>query len=205
MNAPIFFFIGPPQHGKTEARKLAAEITGLQGASCSDVIHAFLAARMNSTVEKWRAQDKEKRRAAEIEAGDFLCGHIGTLNLVAFDGTVDDDFYRCPSGLIRPLVQRGIRLIDGVRRRIELADAVNHLDWNGIPSVTIWVERPGAPNIKDNTELTREHATEHIVNDGDLAQLRASVRAVLEKYAPPKSEPSIFLGNKQPGGLFLGR
>lgn len=205
MNAPVFFFIGPPQHGKTEARLQASEITGLPGASCSDVIHAFLAARMKSTVAKWREQDREVRRPAEIEAGDYLCGHIGHLNLVAFDPTVDKDFYRCPSGLIRPLVQRGVRLIDGVRRRLELSDAVNHLDWNGIPSVTIWVERPGAPDIRDNTELTREHATEHIVNDGDLAQLKAAVRAVLEKYAPPKSEPSIYLGAKQPGGLFLGR
>ncbi len=210
MQPPVIFFIGPPQHGKTESRKLACEITGLEGASCSDVIHAFIAARLKMSVQDWRNIPREERRQAEIEAGDFLCGSIGKLSTVALDGTVDGEFFRIPSGIIRVLFHRGIRVIDGVRRNLELDQARAHLEWLGIRSIVIWVERPGHATIADNTELTAAQADEKIVNDGDLQALRASVRAVLEKYQPPKEEkkaPSIYLGAKkpEPGKLFTGR
>lgn len=207
MQPPVIFFIGPPQHGKTEARKQACEITGLGGASCSDVIHAFIAARRKITVAEWRAIPKEERRPIEIQAGDFLCGSIGKLEEQPVDDTVDRLFFRIPSGIVRVLYHQGIRVIDGVRRRLELDQARAHLEWNGVRSIVIWVERKGAPTIQDNTELTREQADEVILNDGSIAELHAAVLAVLKKYEPPKEEkvPDIYLGTKTPaaGKIFL--
>lgn len=207
---PVIFFIGPVGNGKSEARKIACEITGLDGASCSDVIDAFIAARRKIDVAEWRKLPKEERRPVQIAAGDFLTGK-GRMEELPVDSTIDKEFFRIPSGLIRVLFHHGTRVIDGVRRRQELGEARAHLEWLGIRSVVIWVERPGAPVIPDNTELTRDDADEHIVNDGNLAALHACVLEVLKKYAPPKEEvvPKIYIGEPKndivTAPIFLGR
>jgi len=51
MQTPVIFVIGPPAHGKSTARKLLCDLTGVKGASCSDVIYQFLAARRKKLVD----------------------------------------------------------------------------------------------------------------------------------------------------------
>lgn len=180
IQTPMFIFIGHPQHGKTTARKIFCDLTGLSGSSCSDVIYALLARQKNIPEAELRAFPKETIRKELIEFGDYLCGSIGKLELVKPEKPFHDDLYRAPSALVRVLYHSGRRAIDGVRRRLELQEVKDRMEWLGIGTVVFWVERPGAPVIADNTAVTAKDADFVIVNDGDPAALKAKLVAWLE-------------------------
>jgi len=185
----LYIFIGPPQHGKTTARRVFSELTGLPGASCSDVIFALLARHTGTPEPELRAADKEVLRPKLIEFGDYLCGSIGKLELVG-EPTPEarphtEALYRGPSALVRALFHAGFRVIDGVRRRLELRDVRDRLEWLGLRTIVVWVERPGAPPIKDNTELSREDADVVIVNSGSTDDLRQKISSLV----PPSPQP----------------
>lgn len=197
MQPPVVFVTGKPQHGKTTVRHLVAQITGLRGASCSDVVYHYLAARRQVSVEALRQLPKEELRPFLVEAGDFLCGANQPPQEVPVNKEVDAEVYRIPSALIRALFLSGINVIDGVRRRLELQDAKNHLEWNGVRALTLYVDRPGVPDIPDNTEDLRDLADEVILNDGTLAELEKTVEAVLKRYfapTPPPAEEKVAVG-----------
>jgi hypothetical protein len=180
-NPPVFFVCGKPQHGKTTVRNLLAQLTHLKGGSCSDVVYHFLAVRRQVSVEALRAEPKEALRPALCEAGDFLCGGA-PLHEVPANPEVDGQVYRHPSTLVRTLYLNGYNIIDGVRRRLELQHAREHLDWNGVRSLVIYVDRPGQPEIVDNTEDLRETADEVVSNDGTIEDLQPKLISILEKH-----------------------
>ena len=182
MQAPVFIVIGPPGHGKSAARKILAELTFLRGDSCSTIIYAFLAHRRKVTKESLYEIPKEQLRPDLIEAGNFLVGAIDTIAAPPEDPEIDRIVYRIPSALIRTLYMSGVNIIDGVRRKSELVHAIDHLTWNGVRSVVIWIERPGADLIKDNTDLTSADATDIVMNDGTLDELKAQLKLVVEKH-----------------------
>lgn len=188
MNAPVIIVIGPPHHGKTEARKILSELTFLKGESTSTIIYNFLAHRRKVELADLLKVPKEDIRPELIEAGDFLVGKIDTIALDAVDPEIDKLVYRIPSALIRTLYMSGYNVIDGVRRKTELKEAVDHLNWNGVRSVIIWIERPGADTIQDNTELTQQDATDVVFNDGTLEDLKANLKLVLEKHFGKQDE-----------------
>lgn len=192
---PVIFLVGAAGHGKTTARNLLCKLTHLKGGSCSDVIYAFLAFRKNVSQESLRQLPKESFRAQLIEAGDFMVGYIDTLREPpsAEAGEVDGQLYRIPSALIRTLYQNGYNIIDGVRRHKELQEAISHLDWNGIRSLVLKVERPGVPGISDNAENVDQFVNERVENDGTLEKLEAKLKAVLEKHfgVQPTEHPPI--------------
>jgi hypothetical protein len=189
-NIPVIFVCGPVGHGKTTAREILSRITHLKGGSCSDVIYAILAQRRGVSVESLRHIPKEEIRPALIEVGDFVCGSVGQLTEVPVNN-IDESLYRHPSALIRTLYLSGYNVIDGVRRRLELQHARDHLDWNGVRSVVIHVEDPRKPKIADNSEDLRDLADNQIINDGTVNDLEIKLRAVLEQHFPgatPKEE-----------------
>lgn len=189
VNLPFFIFIGPPHHGKTEARKIFCELTGLRGGSTSDVIYALLATEWKTTSDELKAKPKEEIRPKLIEFGDYLCGNIGRPKLVdGNEGGLGDDrqVYRCPSALVRVLFHLGCQVVDGVRRRLELRETIDRLTWLGVPAITVWIERPGHPTVKDNTELTADDADVTLVNDGDLEAFRQKIREWIEKGCAPQ-------------------
>jgi len=202
MQAPVIIVIGPPHHGKTEARKILAELTFQKGESTSTVIYSFLAHRRKVELKTLLAQDKETLRPDLIEAGDFLVGKLDRIYLDAIDPEIDKIVYRIPSGLVRTLYMSGHNIIDGVRRRTELSDSIKHLEWNGVRSLVIWVERPGYPTAVDNNELTALDAHEVVTNDGTLDELREKLKSVIEKHygkQPDKHEPlPIFNAEGEP-------
>jgi hypothetical protein len=123
-----------------------------------------------------------------IEAGDFIVGARDSFNEPAVDPKIDEVLLRVPSSLVRTLYVSGYNVIDGVRRKLELTDAVKHLTWNGVRSVVIWIERPGTPVVADNTEVTSADATDIVLNDGTLEDLRAQLKLVLERHFGPQDE-----------------
>lgn len=180
MQTPVIIVIGPPHHGKTEARKLLSEITHLKGESTSTIIYHYLAQRRGVSVDSLKSLPKEELRPTLIKAGDFLVDAGPPLEEPSKHATIDADMYRVPSALVRTLYLSGYNIIDGVRRRRELEDAINHLDWAGVRSLVLWVERPGHSTVSDNTELTQADAKHVILNDGTLPDLRAKLFAALE-------------------------
>jgi hypothetical protein len=178
-NPAVFLFLGPPRHGKTTARKIFAELTSLTGASCSDVIYPLLAKHIGITEAELRAKDKNLIRESLVTFGDFLCNQRQDLGELHRSGETDDEvrarYFRCPSTLIRTLYLMGIRAIDGVRRRDELAEAKQIFAWMNVPVVTFWVERTGADTPSDNTEVTSGDADIVLLNDGDPSELKGKL------------------------------
>jgi hypothetical protein len=202
---PVIFFIGPPKHGKSTARNIVCELTGLVGASCSDFIYHFLALRKKVDVSVLRAIPKETFREELIECGDWMCKvePIHSLNEKAADPDIDGELYRCPSAIVRALYHSGVRVIDGVRRRTELNHAREHLDWCGVRTLVFWVQKPGGPKVKDNTDITKEFADEVVVNDGSIIELRTKLASLLEKYfAKPKPAVPV-VASVNPEGTIL--
>lgn len=175
---PVFLFLGPARHGKTTARKHFAELTGIPGASCSDVIYPLLADYLDITEEELRNMPKEEARPKLIEFGDWLCGKRDNVSFS--DKPLSETMYRGPSSLVRALYLSGIRVIDGVRRREELWDASRIFDWLNVPLMVFWVERPGADQIQDNTEVTVEDADVTLLNDSTPEHLKEKVKAWLD-------------------------
>lgn len=188
MQAPVIFVVGPVGHGKTTVRELLVELTHLRGGSCSDIIYQFLAIRKEVSVESLRQLPKEHLRPELIEAGDYLCGSVGTLKEVPKNPEVDTEVWCHPSALIRTLYLNGVNVIDGVRRRLELVDASAHLEWNGVRHLTIHVQRPDASRVPDNSEDLRELADELIANDGTVEELRERLKAILDKHFGKQDE-----------------
>ena len=182
LQAPVFIVIGPPHHGKTEARKILSELTYLKGASTSELIYRFLALRRNVSLESLQAIPKEELRPALIEAGDFMVGSISAIAEPPVNAEIEKVLYRIPSALIRTMYLNGYNIIDGVRRKQELAEARTHLYWNGVRSLVLWIDRPGVETLKDNTELTAADADEIVPNDGTLEDLRKKLKFVLEAH-----------------------
>jgi hypothetical protein len=182
-NAPVIFVTGPIGHGKTTAREIISRVTHMKGGSCSDVIYAILANRRQVSVESLKQIPKEELRPALIEVGDFVCGSVGEIKEAPVNN-IDESLYRHPSALIRTLYLNGYNVIDGVRRRLELQHAQQHLDWNGVRSVVIHVQDPRKPIVQDNSEDLRDLADNQIVNDGTVGDLEIKILAVLEQHFP---------------------
>jgi hypothetical protein len=190
MQAPVIFVTGKPQHGKTTARQILERLTHLKGGSCSDVVYHILAARRGVSPDSLRLLPKEELRPALVQVGDWMCG-LGELSEPKTNDKFDDtQLYRHPSALIRTLYVSGYNLIDGVRRRIELQNARDHLDWNGVRSLTLHVVRPNVQEVKDNTEDLGEFADEVVHNDGTVEELEAKLKLILDKHFGRQDEPA---------------
>ena len=195
---PVILICGPAGHGKTTAREILARIMQLRGGSCSDVVYAYLAriqgAKAEETAAKiaeLRAQDKEALRPTLMKIGNWLCGDVGNLkedtSLVYAENSEahkDDDLYRVPSSLVRMLVHNSYNVIDGIRRKLELQHAVDHLEWNGVRVLTIYVSRPGGPKVHDNTEDLSLLCDEQVLNDGTVEDLEKKLIEILVRRFP---------------------
>lgn len=188
MNTPVIFVIGPPGHGKTAARKILADLTSQKGESTSTAIMQFLGLRRGLDKDALKKLPKEEIRKDLIEAGDFMVGSIAAIAEKPVDAELDNVLYRVPSALVRMLYLNGNNIIDGVRRTVELSDAKKHLEWNGVPHLTLWIEKSQGPVIPDNTELTALEADETVYNDGTLEELKEKLLAVLVKHYGPQDE-----------------
>jgi hypothetical protein len=183
----VYIFTGPPANGKSLARKIFCELTGIKGASTSDVIYALMARFAGISEAELRETPKEELRPKLIELGNYLCGGSDDLSKNAFKDPIRDSIYRGPSMLTRALFHTGFRAFDGVRRKSELEEIRYIMDWLGIQTFVLWVHRDEAPSISDNTEVTIEDATNVIANTGTPADLREKIMALLDPKKEDKS------------------
>lgn len=204
MNPPVFLIIGPQGHGKTAVRDIVARLTYSKGASCSDVIYAFLAQRKGVLQSELRLLPKEQIRPELIEAGDFMTGVLPEIETIGGPNAkeIDESIYRRPSILVRTLYLNGYKVIDGVRRKAELEESIDHLEWNGVRSYVLYVHDPRKAASKDNTEDLKEYAGVHIRNGGTLEDLEREVKAWLEKtFGPLDAKPEIPVVNLKTGDI----
>jgi hypothetical protein len=184
----VYIFIGPPTHGKTLARKIFCELTGIKGASTSDVIYALMARFAGVSESELRETPKEEIRPKLIELGNYLCGSSEDLSKNAFPGKVPDSIYRGPSMLVRTLFHSGFAAFDGIRRKPELEEVRYIMNWLGIEVFVFWIHRENnLAKVEDNTEVEHTDATHIIANNGTPANLREKLAALLKPAETAKS------------------
>lgn len=180
----LYVFVGYPGHGKTTARKMFCDLTGLKGGSCSDVIFEVLHAHTGEDRRSWENQ-KQTDRDSLVRLGDFLCGHADQFTLVwrrpgeeaPSSVEVRPPFERGPAALALRLYERGVRAIDGVRRVSELDAIRAEMIKRGVALHVVEVSSPGQKNTPlDNTDPdVLRFASWVIVNDRSLRELEARV------------------------------
>jgi hypothetical protein len=182
-----------PRHGKTEARKIIAELLAQPGASCSQALYAFADAFGTPEMKKW-SEDKYLHRSKLVTLGNWLT----TDNDDPFpfpellrEGALSPvlDIHRNPAALISTLAVTGHTVIDGVRRQSELDATREACAFFRIPLRVVYVVRPGLAPEDDNTEIAQEEANATIINDGTLEDLRAQIEQSLPLIGFQKNEP----------------
>jgi len=163
----LFCIIGKPHHGKTRVAEAIAQALGFKQGSASDIIYEALASQYahatgNTVADCFtmlKKMPKETIRAELVRVGDDL--------------TRND-----PGALVTALVQRGCRVIDGIRRCVEIKAARGIF---GMETNVWWVMRhPEPPPIADNTEVTIDDSDFVILNQyPDVSKLRAAVVQIL--------------------------
>ena len=154
MNSSIFIITGLPGHGKTTLAATLADAFDLKMGSTSDPIYQLLASRLAGntgmdleTAERLlRSADKEILRPTLVRYGNQM--------------VVGD-----PSALVQMLIAKGCRIIDGVRRKQELNEALKYIVEQGFTPAVIWVaRRPAPPQVHDNTEVCGLDADHTVIN-----------------------------------------
>ena len=200
-NPLVIFIIGPAEHGKTTSRKIVCDKLKLRGASCSDVVYSTLAERDGIPLKDLYAKPKEEIRPQLIALGDWMTGGTELLELPPpkddkLDKEMKEQFWRMPSALVRVLFHHGVRVIDGVRRPLELDNSRSVLQWFNIHTFVIWIEDPRKPHVKDNTTITKEHADAVILNDGTKDDLEKKIVDCLHKHLDFVDVPDVVVDSK---------
>lgn len=121
MIKPTIILIGGlPRHGKSTLAALLATFTGFAWCDCSFVIYEELALAEGVSIAALKARDKNALRADLIRTGDQLC----EAN---------------PAYLAEALINRGIRIVSGIRRVSEM-EALKEKYGDQYKILTLWVE-----------------------------------------------------------------
>ncbi len=141
MPTRVLIVIGRPRVGKSTLRHRFESLLHVLGGSCSDAILP-VASRTLGKSEEHILSRKEAYRPLLAALGDAL--------------VLDD-----PSYLARTVYHRGqpgmtmpgTFILDGVRRQHELQEFRDYLDRIGVAHRTVWLSRPGAVEVADNTAV----------------------------------------------------
>lgn len=158
----LFVIATAAQSGKsTASRRLAARL-GVEIGMTSAVISERLEQRLGlpvGSVAATRRRDPERYRAEIVAEGDAMRAEGRSPGEVCVD--------------------RGYRLVDGIRVASEIAAAMAAARERGLVPSVLCIERPGE-HPADNTEpeALRAMAERVIVNDGSIAHFHAQIDAV---------------------------
>lgn len=153
--------IGRPQHGKTSFSRMLSELTGRKAGMTSRVILDFLGKLDGKEYgSDWHAlvspEEMNVLRKRMIVTGDALA----SLRPHIFSET---------------LYNEGVTIVDGIRRKEELARWCEEMDKAGTPVHRVWINRPGTPWIEDNTTVTADMA-DTVITANDLGELRLAAQ-----------------------------
>ena len=176
----VVLIVGQIGHGKSSVRAALSAASGLRGASCSDLIYEKLARKRGVTVASLRQIPKEQLRPELVALGDWL---VGVGDAASPAGIPWYGGYRGYDALVWELFDGGFRIIDGVRRRVEMLATLARFRSMGVEPVVVHVERPMVPSVRDNSEDLRDFADFHVVNDGSREELAAKVRDLAEQLS----------------------
>ena len=165
-NAVILIVATTQQAGKSTAAQFLAERLKTTAMSTSAAIAERVEEQLGlapGTIVAVRAQSPEKFRPELIAEGDRMAAA------------------GLPPGIVA--VQRGHRVIDGIRREQELRDTIAQAELLfGRKPVVICLERPGSTS-NDNTEAAAlRRLSDHVVtNDGSLSSFRGKLARILDE------------------------
>ena len=162
-----FFIIGQYGAGKSLFGELIASGVGVPRASTCYIVYEELARQRG--VQRWELEScpKEEILGDLVRVGNALC---------------DVD----PSALVAPLLERGVRVIDGIRRPGELKAARQAARACGLWPIVVWVDRH--TSVKDNTEVTAADADYVISNHADVAHLAKLAANFVGEFVTPATE-----------------
>ena len=134
----IVFIVGAsPQSGKTEASRIVARLLDTPAVGTSDVINEMLEKDLNlaaGTIRADRDRNPDKWRPELVAKGNWMADNGLTAGILA--------------------LQRGYRVIEGVRRASELKEAIGYArSISGLRPIVLCLIDPNAPaRVNDNTE-----------------------------------------------------
>jgi hypothetical protein len=168
-----FFVVGLPHSGKELTANLLSHFLNLPKAASSSIVYDALASRRG--VQRWELEASPKVEITpDLEQmGNVMC-------------EID------PAALVAPLLRRGVRIIDGIRRRVELCAARAEAIQLGLYPVVVWLDRHGGEF--DNTEVTRGDADYIINNHGSVGRLTELVCELASEFALP--EAGFHIGDR---------
>jgi hypothetical protein len=189
--APFVIVIGPAKHGKSTFRRALAAKLGTKGASCSDMLYAIWAYVAEESEEGLRKRPKDEIRSTLVALGDWYTTPAATLaenfpfdklpsiHLAKLEGSEMEKPHE--GVLIQQAYRSGVRVLDGVRRKRELAAALPIFKWVGIPVLVLYVYDPRkGVDPTDNFDLRYRDANNIILNNGSEENLEAEAARVAE-------------------------
>lgn len=191
MTRPIFV-VGKAEHGKSTVRKILSEMLGVRGGSCSDSIYAVWSLLVGVAEEELRRIPKSQSRPLLVALGNWLTTEAESFETNfprAILPNADPSRLQYssfpsphPGALIQYACFNGVKVLDGVRREVEMQAAVPRLAWVGAKPYVIEVHNPRVPDVEDNFDLSSEWVDFGIMNDGSVEELAAKCRVALKFY-----------------------
>ena len=144
----VFFVIATrKQSGKSTAAKILAKFTGAKEIGTSAIINEIVEHEHDlpaGTIARARATDPEAYRPELIATGDLMDAQGRTVGVVA--------------------LERGYRIIEGIRRTAELRKAIAYAQsHSSVPPYVICLENPDSSIPADNTEADGLRALADVV------------------------------------------
>lgn len=166
-NHVLFVVATAAQSGKSTVSRRIAERLGLPVGMTSAVISEQLEARLGlpaGSIAAARKNDPERYRAEIVAEGDGMRAAGRSPGEVCVD--------------------RGYRLVDGIRVASELAAAATAARERGMTPFVLCIERPGVhPSDNTEPEALRAMADAVFDNDGSLERLYAQVETLLARLS----------------------
>lgn len=143
----LIVIIGPARAGKTTFAKWLAQCKGEKTSGTSAVVYELMAKARGCPLEELYKVPKELLRPHLITFADALC-----------------DIY--PDILSQGLIQEGVTIIDGIRRRAEFEELDKKYN------LTVYFVKRDIGTVKDNFELTEDDADFIVDNNYEINQFK---------------------------------